>query len=68
VTQPRKTPYASVSMRLTVKNEVQRLVLELSLDVDRRLTPSDVIHAALAVARDHRDELLTALESTREEA
>lgn len=54
--------YTAVSLTPAARDALRALTLELPAVRNRRLTMSQVLLAALAVAREHRPELLAALE------
>lgn len=53
--------YTAVSLTPEARDALRSLTLELVTPTGRRLTMSEVLLAALAVAREHRPELLEAL-------
>lgn len=53
--------YTSVRLIAEVRDTAQRSALTLSAEIGRRLSISDIVRAALAVADQHPDELRAAL-------
>ena len=64
---PRKTPVTAFSVPVTTRDVVNRLALDLSADLGRRVSMASLVSAAVAVARNHPDELRSALEPTAPE-
>lgn len=56
--QRRKTPYVSVNLTVPARDAVQGEALDVSAQVRRRVPLSEVVLAAIAVARQHPDEFL----------
>lgn len=57
----RRTPYVSVNLTVDARNALQRLTLLRSAELERRLSMSAVLVAALAVAERHIDEMTNEL-------
>jgi len=53
--------YTAVSLKIEARDALRRAALDLTSPVGRRVTISEVLLAALAVAERHRDELLAEL-------
>lgn len=58
MTPPRKTEFRTVALSDAAREELRALVLEMTTPAKRRITMSDVVLAAVAVARDHPDEVI----------
>ena len=54
-------PYVAVSLKSEARDALRRAALALTSPVGRRVTISEVLLAAVAVAERHRDELLAEL-------
>ncbi|MER6605776.1 hypothetical protein ABT282_07625 [Streptomyces sp. NPDC000927] len=57
----RKTPYVNMNLTEAARDELRGITLELTTPSNRRLSMSEVIIAALNVARRHREEVLNEL-------
>lgn len=57
----RQTPYVSVNLTVPARDAVQRAALDFSARLGRRLPMSDIVVAALDIARQHEDALLDKL-------
>lgn len=64
----RKTPVSAVSLATSVRDDLNRLALEMSLAVDRRVSVSALVTALLTVGRAHREELINALTQNGEQS
>jgi hypothetical protein len=62
--RPMATKYVSLHVAPPARAALQRLQLDLSADVGRRLSLGDAIMAAVAVAEQHRSEAAAALTAT----
>lgn len=60
---PPPRPYVSVNVSRPARNALQRLTLNVSAAAGRRLTLSEVLLGAVAVAKDHPDEHVAAIAS-----
>lgn len=65
--QQRKTPVSTVSLWTTVRDELNRLTLEMSVQVGRKVSVSAVVAAMLTVVERRKDELAEALRPPKEE-
>lgn len=55
MTQPRKTKFVSVNLTEPARDELQRATVRASGAIERRLSMSAVLLAALATAATHED-------------
>lgn len=65
--QQRKTPVSTVSLWTTVRDDLNRLTLDMSVKVGRKVSVSAVVAAMLTVIDNHKAELVTALTNPRKE-
>lgn len=63
----RRTVFVSMNVTIPARDSLQRAALGLHGDAGRRLSMSDVLIAALAVAGRHRDEWVAELIESHEE-
>jgi hypothetical protein len=61
VVSPRKTPVTAFSVPVAFRDVVNRLALDMSAELGRRISMAAVVIAAVAVAREHPQELRAAL-------
>lgn len=68
----RKTPFAAVNLTLPARDALRAATLELTSDASKitgkRLTHSDVVLHAVALAMRHREEFFASLASGTEDA
>lgn len=64
--QEQNTRYITVSLTLPARSALQSGALQFSAKAGRRLTMSDVVIAALAVAEAHPDEVVERLDEEDE--
>jgi len=61
MSQQRKTPVTALSLPVPVRDEINRVALDLSARIGRRISMAAVVRAAVKVARDHESALIEAL-------
>lgn len=60
--QPRRTPYTSLNVPVSTRDELTALAIELSTRTGRRISMASAARAAVRVAQDHMEEVVDALE------
>lgn len=63
----RKTPYVSVNLAVPARDDLQRVTLSQSAQLNTRFTLSAVLTAAIKVAENHSDELRAELTGEHKE-
>ena len=61
---PRKTPVTAFSVPVAVRDAANRLALDISAALGRRISMAAVVAASIEVASRHPDELRAALSQT----
>lgn len=62
----RRTPFVSVNLTPSARDELRHATLDLTTPTGRRLSMSDVLIEAIRVAMRHQEELISALVSARQ--
>jgi len=65
---PRKTPVTALSVPVTVRDQLNRIALDLSAELGWRVSMAAVVSASADVAARHRSELKAALSRTTDSA